>query len=58
MEFNIREIGRLIVELSVKTISTRLVEDVCDTNGKIDEDLIENMENVLNIMKEHNQNIN
>ena len=55
MEFKTRHISNKIIELTVETFNTRIVEDVVNLKGRVPEDLIENIENVLEDLKAFNE---
>jgi len=55
MEFKTRHIGNKIIELTVETFNTRIVEDVVNLKGRVPEDFIENIENVLEDLKAFNE---
>jgi uncharacterized protein YeeX (DUF496 family) len=56
MEFILRFSGT-IVELTVADIGTVITSGISDYKGRIDEELIENLEDVLYEMKKHNEEI-
>lgn len=57
MEIYTRHISNKIIELTISTNGTTIVEDVTNLNGFVDEDLIEQLKLVTEELIEHNKQI-
>jgi len=58
MEFKLRFSGGTIVELTVEDFSATIVSDISDWTGRVDEQLIQNLDDVLYELKQHNEELN
>lgn len=57
MEFSLRYYCSKGVELNINTSNTTITEDLTDVYGLVNEDLITNLEDVIEQLKEHNTKI-
>ena len=57
MKLEIRHVGDTIIEMTVKTNELEYTEDVTDNNGKVDEDLIDSLREILEALEIKNENI-
>ena len=57
MKLEIRHVGDTIIEMTVKTNELEYTEDVTDNNGKVDEDLIDSLREILEALEIQNENI-
>jgi hypothetical protein len=58
MDIKIRHINRSsIVELIIITNNTTIIETITNLKGKVDENLIESLKNIVNELEEHNEMI-
>ena len=57
MEFSLRYYCSKGVELTINTFNTTITEDLTDVYGLVNEDLITNLEDVIEQLKEHNTKI-
>ena len=51
MKITIRQINLSILDFTVESGDTTIIEDVTDLNGKLDEGLIEHLEDVVEALK-------
>ncbi len=54
MKISIRKIGKTIIEMRLETHNATITEDITDLNGKINPQFIADLENILEELKEHN----
>ena len=56
MDIKIRHINRhSIIELIIITDNTTIIETITNLKGKVDENLIESLKNIVNELEEHNE---
>ena len=55
MDISARQIGKIIMEITVTTCNANIKEDVSNINGYISEDLIENLRDIANDFEEFNK---
>jgi len=58
MEITTKHIGLTIVEIEVKSNGNVFSEDVCDINGFVSAEFIDELEDVVRALKEHNLETN
>ena len=57
MEITARYIGKTIVEVSVSTSETSLTVDVCDLNGLVDPEFINDLKELAEELELHNEQL-
>ena len=57
MNIEIRRIGNLLMEVTVKSLGATLVEDVTDLHGYVDEEFIESLRDVADELELSNEQL-
>lgn len=55
MEISTRSVGKMIVDMTIKTGSTTITEDICNMDGSIPLQFIQDLEDLIHGLKEHNE---
>lgn len=58
MEISTRRVSKNILELTVNSYGTNITVDVTDLNGRVDENLIQNLREIAFELEEQNERIN
>ena len=55
MKITLHQINLSVIDFEIKSNGTSILEDVTNLNGKLDEGLIENIEEVLQELKDYDE---
>ena len=57
MKISIRYIGELIIEMTCKNTGGEIMSDIADRNGMVDAEFINELEDIVQELKDQNESI-